>query len=277
MQSPLRRVASRLWIMLVLTPYRVLRRYGRQLARQAGRRFARYRKVWRRRAYQQWNKRNRRTYTERLELVPARDELPELLNRRGLTRTGAEIGVKAGKFSAWLLTEWKGSRLISIDPWLEDAPDAYVDTANVPQDQHERFYEETKARLAPFGKRSEIWRLTSVDAAAQVADGSLDFAYIDARHDYESVLEDLEAWFPKVRAGGIFAGHDYATGHFPQGDFGVKKAVDEFFAARSIPVHATDGRYPVEMFPTWIVEIPASASPAGDSAASSREGAAATG
>jgi hypothetical protein len=33
--------------------------------------------------------------------------------------------------------------------------------------------------------------------------------------------------------------------------------VDEFFAARGIPVHATRGREPAEMFPTWIVAVPA--------------------
>jgi hypothetical protein len=114
----------------------------------------------------------------------------------------------------------------------------------------------TKARLAPFGSRSEIWRLMSVEAAERVPDGSLDFVYVDARHDYESVLEDLHAWYSKLKPGGIFAGHDYANGHFAQGDFGVKAAVDEFFGERGIAVHGTQGPSPVEMFPSWIVEIP---------------------
>jgi hypothetical protein len=84
----------------------------------------------------------------------------------------------------------------------------------------------------------------------------MDFVYIDARHDYESVKEDLHAWFDKVRPGGILAGHDYADGILVQGDFGVKTAVDEFFAERGIPVHITEGPSPVEMFPSWVVVIP---------------------
>lgn len=188
--------------------------------------------------------------------MPSRDELPALLNSRALLGSGAEIGVKTGRYSCFLLSHWRGERLISIDPWLEDAPEHYVDSANVPQSEHERFYEHTRGRLAPYGGRSEIWRTTSTEAAARIPDASLDFVYIDARHDYESMLEDLAAWFPKVRPGGIFGGHDYVTGHFRQGDFAVKRAVDEFFAARGIPVHATDGRPPAEMFPTWLVEIP---------------------
>jgi hypothetical protein len=38
---------------------------------------------------------------------------------------------------------------------------------------------------------------------------SLDFVYIDANHKYDAVKKDLELWYPKVRKGGVFAGHDY--------------------------------------------------------------------
>jgi hypothetical protein len=203
-----------------------------------------------------YNTRYRSTYETQLGHVPDRDEIPELLNRRGLVGTGAEIGVKLGKYSDLLLSTWKGAKLISIDPWLEAEPDEYVDRANVPQDQHQKFFLATQNRLAKHGARSEIWRRTSVKAAEDIADGSLDFVYIDARHDYGSVLEDLAAWFPKVRPGGLIAGHDYIDGEFPQGVFGVKRAVDEFFAARGIEVHSTDGKPPAEMFASWLVAVP---------------------
>jgi len=203
-----------------------------------------------------YNRRYRHTYRTSLSRVPSRDELPELLNRRQLFGRGAEIGVKAGKYSEYLLRHWKGSQLISIDPWISDAPENYVDRANVSQQEHDRYYAAVTQALAVFGERSEIWRKTSVEAAKNVDDRSLDFVYIDARHDYESVLEDLEQWFNKVRRGGIIAGHDYVDGAFNQGDFGVKKAVDEFFARRKLSVYSTEGRWPVEMFPSWMVEVP---------------------
>jgi predicted O-methyltransferase YrrM len=55
-------------------------------------------------------------------------------------------------------------------------------------------------------------RLTSVEAAATYEDSSLDFVFIDADHSYESVREDIIAWWPKVKAGGIISGHDYHMG-----------------------------------------------------------------
>jgi SAM-dependent methyltransferase len=203
-----------------------------------------------------YNRRYRSTYRSTIARVPSRDELPALLNARGLLGRAAEVGVKTGKYSDYLLHNWCGAELISIDPWRSAAPDEYVDRSNVSQEEFERFYREACALLEPHGSRSSIWRTTSVEAAARVADRSLDFVYIDARHDYESVKEDLEAWCSRVRPGGILAGHDYVDGDFVQGRFRVKAAVDEFFAARDIPVHATEGPSAVELFPSWIVEVP---------------------
>lgn len=52
-----------------------------------------------------------------------------------------------------------------------------------------------------------------------------DMIFLDAMHDYDNCLADINRWYPKVRAGGIFVGHDYKHEHFP----GVEKAFDEVF------------------------------------------------
>jgi hypothetical protein len=195
----------------------------------------------------------RNTYNSTLAFVSTRDELPVILNKRGLFGCGVEIGVKEGEYSATLLEFWRGRHLISVDPWLEDAAEAYVDIANVEQAQHERFYQAACARLAPHGSRSSVWRMTSLEATARIPAASLDFVYIDARHDFASVMEDLAAWTDKVRPGGIIAGHDYLDGTFTAGEFAVKAAVDVFFAERDLPVYATLLDGPCL---TWMVEAP---------------------
>jgi len=40
-------------------------------------------------------------------------------------------------------------------------------------------------------------------------DNSIDFIYLDGRHDYCAVKEELEAYYPKVSCNGIMAGHDF--------------------------------------------------------------------
>ena len=69
----------------------------------------------------------------------------------------------------------------------------------------------------------------SVDFAQCFKDNETDFLFLDGNHDYEFVINDINAWFPKVKVGGIFCGHDYRTGYK-----GVKKAVDEFFVNYTI-------------------------------------------
>jgi hypothetical protein len=235
---------------------------GRRVARMRKRARGRVKAMRRRWKYTRrgvrrvYNRRWRLTYGSTINRVPARDELPALLNARNLLGRGVEIGVKTGVYSDELLSNWHGQELVSIDPWLSADPDEYVDRSNVSQDEFEQYYQQTRERLGKHGSRSTIWRLTSVEAAPKIPDHELDFVYIDARHDYDSVLEDLEAWCAKVKPGGILAGHDYVDGDLPQGEFYVKSAVDEFFGARGIHVHSTEGPSVVEMFPTWIVEVP---------------------
>lgn len=60
-----------------------------------------------------------------------------------------------------------------------------------------------------------------------------DFIYLDARHDYDGIKEDMEAWWPLLKVGGLFAGHDFVEdGVNTAGLFGVQKAVKEFVDAK---------------------------------------------
>jgi hypothetical protein len=61
-------------------------------------------------------------------------------------------------------------------------------------------------------------------------DGSLDFFFLDADHKYETTKASLLAWLPKMKPGGIFAGHDYLCEPHP----GVKQAVDEILAGKFV-------------------------------------------
>jgi beta-1,4-mannosyl-glycoprotein beta-1,4-N-acetylglucosaminyltransferase len=65
-------------------------------------------------------------------------------------------------------------------------------------------------------------KMTSEDAAKCYADQSIDFVFIDADHSYEAVKKDIMLWWPKVKKGGVIAGHDE---YFPE----VKEAVTKIF------------------------------------------------
>ncbi len=89
-------------------------------------------------------------------------------------------------------------------------------------------------------------------AAATFPREHFDFVYIDADHSYEAVKADIEAWWPKVRMGGVLAGHDYTKPHqVNQAHFGVIQAVDEFIAENPKCFFHTTKAF--EAYPSWFV------------------------
>ena len=73
-------------------------------------------------------------------------------------------------------------------------------------------------------------RMTSLDAVSLYENRSLDFIFIDASHEYEDVKKDIIGWYPKLKLGGIIAGHDYTSYD------GVKQAVDEILINKNLIV-----------------------------------------
>jgi hypothetical protein len=164
--------------------------------------------------------------------MKTREQFPDLLREHGLTGAGAEIGVKEGKFSRVLLKS-DLSTIYLVDPWL------HYDCGNAtaPQEEHDRRYESVLKEFA--STRVVVLRATSVDGTRHFKDGSLDFVYIDADHRYKYIKEDLVVWHPKVKSGGIFAGHDYLNIKVPH-VVDVKRAVDEFVEEKGLDLNVTE-------------------------------------
>lgn len=159
-----------------------------------------------------------------------RTELAKYLGEQGY-KLGAEIGTCYGEYAKRLYENIPDLQLIVVDNWdnAETERRQRVHARNV----------EWYCRNALANHRAIVIKMASLDAAKLIADGSLDFVYIDAAHDYDNVKADLEAWTPKVRQGGIVAGHDYYV--FPgSGNDGVVRAVDEFVGSNGYKLETTD-------------------------------------
>jgi hypothetical protein len=161
-------------------------------------------------------------------VVATRLDLAKALVRVGLTR-GAEIGVYRGDFSQILLDA--GCTVLGVDPYVTSAayPYALVDATVTDLDA---LCADVQARFA--SREWRLVRMASVDAAMTVPDGSLDFVYIDGDHRCSAVVADIRAWAPKVKVGGLIAGHDYTTSHAYRNQMQVKWAVNAVTAAFGI-------------------------------------------
>lgn len=188
--------------------------------------------------------------------------LPRFLRRRNATErmrerllrmmpqgsACAEIGVYKGDFSKRILKVVKPRVLHLVDPWRHEAGDAYKEAwyggkaegQTIMDDIHHGVKVLFRKQIATG--RVVIHRADSTHAAQEIADGSLDWVYIDGNHLYDYVKADLESWTPKVRAGGYVTGDDYIEGGWWEG--GVKKAVDEFLERPDIePVLIQDTQF----------------------------------
>ena len=81
-----------------------------------------------------------------------------------------------------------------------------------------------------FGEKITLIISDSVSAARLFGDASLEWVHLDARHDYASVKDDIEAWLPKVKIGGWLSGDDYDEQKWPE----VVKAVSDTLPGASL-------------------------------------------
>ena len=134
----------------------------------------------------------------------------------------AEVGSFAGESAELFLMTRKVRHITCVDLWSDE--NNYGTTKSAPYiGQAEKDFKERMSLYNPV--MYDVLKTDSVEGASYFKDRSLDFVYIDADHIYKYVKADIEAWLPKVKIGGIIAGHDYKA----RVQTGVKQAVHEIF------------------------------------------------
>jgi predicted O-methyltransferase YrrM len=164
-------------------------------------------------------------------MIKTREQFGELLNSKNLTGYGVELGVAGGYFSNVLLKTSRLKILFSIDRWND----------------HHNYQQYLKAAnlLSSFKERSVVLKLTFEEAVHLFKDETFDFIYIDGyAHTGQDNGRTLREWWPKVRKGGIFAGHDYSKTSWPK----TVEQVDKFAKDNNLKPEFTE-----ENFASWYV------------------------
>ena len=134
---------------------------------------------------------------------------------------GAEIGVCLGVTTELIMKNVNIKHLYAVDSYP-----TYIDWNGLPitTERQERIKAHAYNRLSSLNNIQFVYEDSS-KFAENIHDESLDFIFIDADHSYEGALRDFKQFWPKVRNGGIFAGHDL---NIPT----VNKAIREFFGEK---------------------------------------------
>jgi predicted O-methyltransferase YrrM len=105
---------------------------------------------------------------------------------------GAEVGVDFGAFTDVVLDIITPSKYYLIDPWSTKTKNTYE---NIRDKYADRDY-------------VKVIQAKGADAAKDIPDESLDWAYIDCSHEKEDVIANVDAYLPKVKKGGYIIGDD---------------------------------------------------------------------
>jgi hypothetical protein len=125
-----------------------------------------------------------------------------------------EVGSWKGKSSTYMGVEifnsGKHIKFDCVDTWLgsEEHINPQSSCYEPLLEKKDGLYEEFLKNIEPLKSVINPIRMSSVEASKLYEDGSLDFVYIDGAHDYDSVYDDIQHWYPKVKVGGYIAGDD---------------------------------------------------------------------
>lgn len=214
----------------------------------------------------QWFEKERPLITE-FPIPSQRSDIIGMLQKMGW-KTAIEVGVQKGLFAKKMLDNWPAcTEYKLVDLWGKE--DGYQEPGNHSKKDHDRYLNETKRRVGPYKDKVEFFEMRSTQAAKLMKDNHFDFVYLDARHDYCAVAEDIKHYWPKVRPGGILAGHDFIDAQYAIDRLGesenwgicedgtkepraVRGAVEDFAKSEKIEFILQSQ----ENFPSWFIQKP---------------------
>jgi len=157
---------------------------------------------------------------------------------------GAELGVFKGEFSADILRVAQPRELHLVDSWWTEWGECYPDWG-----EYTDFgalgtrdcYEQTLRSVEAERGSTDVIVHVGDDVAylESLADGALDWSYLDSSHGYEHTRRELDALRRKTKSNGVITGHDWQEdpAHLHHG---VYRAVNEFCAAHGWEVVMLD-------------------------------------
>lgn len=152
-------------------------------------------------------------------------------------QTAIEVGVWLGNWAVYAGKYLKsGAKLYAVDHW-KGSPEHHNDPAY--RDLIPTLFHQFLSNVIHRGLQEKIVpvRMDSLEAAKFFVKNGLkaDLIYIDAGHDYKSVLTDLRAYYRLLAKDGIMCGDDWHWG-------GVQEAV-KYFAGEKLLTIYNEGNF----------------------------------
>lgn len=154
-------------------------------------------------------------------------ELRWLAERAAVADLVAEVGSWKGRSTRALGDHVRGT-VFAVDTWEGQVDDATHVNRELSLRGRAVIFAEFLVNVGDLVTRGKVIPIESRSTVAASAfmrthgPGAFDLVFLDGEHGYEGVRDDIAAYLPLVRPGGILCGHD-----FPKA--GVRRAVLERF------------------------------------------------
>jgi hypothetical protein len=153
-------------------------------------------------------------------------------NKLGEDLIGVLIGAYNGKSANYVFSAIRMKKFFLIEPCSEYGDGTYD------QMSWNLAFDNLQSTFSGVGD-VVIIKDKAENVCNDFENSTLDFVYIDGDHSYEHVLLDMNLWWPKVRNGGVMAGHDFNLKRVsPNGYYeDVERAVREFCQKQNIKLN----------------------------------------
>jgi len=131
-----------------------------------------------------------------------RTDFYKIISHRNI-KSAAEIGVEFGYNARDILDNFNQiEKLFLIDP--------FDGSLNKKQWWEEgKILSQCQKSIGEYSDKVVYIKKKSWEAISDIPDNSLDFIHIDGAHHVHGVIMDIVYWWPKMKEGSIFSGHDY--------------------------------------------------------------------
>ena len=157
-------------------------------------------------------------------------------------RVGVEVGLWKADFARIMLLHNQRLHWYGVDPYFPYGRKKRT------QPEWDVICKRVIGKMSGFGDRFTLVRKPS-DEGVNFIPNHVDFVFVDGNHDEDMVLNDVTIYEPKVRSGGIMAGHDYSL---PGSRDGIRNAVNQYVKEFGRELHVDNSFDPCGVF-WWVM------------------------
>jgi|694.fasta_scaffold00121_95 hypothetical protein len=123
---------------------------------------------------------------------------------------GVELGLFYAQTSCMIAQKCDNvSKIYGIDPYTPGVNEIENISYGEKESDYARNLAMHNIKFSGVSDKIEIIEDTSINASHKFEDNSLNFIFWDCPTTYSAVLQDMAAWYRKLKTGGIMCGHDW--------------------------------------------------------------------